>query len=206
MNKRNNSIWDEKKIKILNISRQIFARYGFTKTTMDDIAQAIGMKKGSLYYYYKSKEDIIEDVIRYESELLFEGLQKEIGNLRNVRNKVQIFLQYRMERFKQAFNLQRITIQSFLEVSPLVHKLYKKNFQKEINMLASVINDGIQKGQFSKYPAKKIARNLLIFSDAVHFQEFQKNPTGTISEINYTAIKKEIRFITDIILNGISIK
>jgi len=47
---------------------------------------------------------------------------------------------------------------------------------------------------------------LLTLSDAFQYQEFQKNPTGTIAEIDYTAIKKEVKFITDIILNGISKK
>ncbi|HID38234.1 MAG TPA: TetR/AcrR family transcriptional regulator [Calditrichaeota bacterium] len=206
MNKNNNTVWDEKKIRILNVSRQIFARFGFNKATMDDIARAMGMRKGSLYYYYKSKEDIIEDVILFESEQFLQGLQKEIARARTAKGKVQAFLQYRLERFKQAFNLQRISIQSFLEVGPMVHNLYKKSFEKEVSLLSSIIKEGILKGQFVQYPSKKIARNLLTLSDAFQFQEFQKNPTGTIAEIDYTAIKKEVKFITDIILNGISKK
>ncbi len=203
MQKKNNPIWDEKKIKILNVSRQIFGRFGFTKATMDDIAQAMGMKKGSLYYYYKSKEDIIEDVIRYESELLLDGLKKEIGKARSLKNKIRIFLLYRLERFQQAFNLQRINVQSFLEVSPLIHRLYKKSFEKEVDLLASLFKEGIRKGKFTAFPTKRLARNLLTISDAIHFQEFQRNPTGIISEIDYAAIKKEVKFISEIILNGI---
>jgi len=204
MPKKNSAVWDEKRIRILNVSRQIFSRFGFSKTTMDDIARAMGMKKGSLYYYYKSKEDIIKDVIRFESEQFLQALEQELGRLRSARQKVQFFLRFRLDRFKQAFNLHHMSIQAFLEVRPMILNLYKTYFEKEVAMLAGLIKTGIEGGAFSPCSAKRIARSLLIYSDAVHYQELQQNHTLSVSEIDYNGIKKEVKFLTDIVLNGIS--
>lgn len=48
----NNQPADSKKDLILKTARGMLARHGFAKTTLDDIANALGMKKSSLYYYY----------------------------------------------------------------------------------------------------------------------------------------------------------
>lgn len=45
---------------ILAGARELFIHYGFKKTTMEDIAKKIGKSKSSLYYYYKTKEEIFE--------------------------------------------------------------------------------------------------------------------------------------------------
>lgn len=49
---------EEKEIKILESAREYFFRYGYKKTSMDDIAEAAGVAKGSLYNYFKNKEDL----------------------------------------------------------------------------------------------------------------------------------------------------
>ncbi|WP_461492021.1 TetR/AcrR family transcriptional regulator, partial [Pontibacter sp. HJ8] len=46
------------KTEILNEAQKLFRHFGWTKTTMEDIAKATGKGKSTLYYYYKSKDDI----------------------------------------------------------------------------------------------------------------------------------------------------
>ena len=48
---------------ILLGARDLFERFGFKKTTMEDIARQIGKSKSALYYYYKTKEEIFEAVV-----------------------------------------------------------------------------------------------------------------------------------------------
>jgi len=48
---------DQNRENILKIAREIFSKYGYKKTTLDDIANAVRKGKSSLYYYFKSKED-----------------------------------------------------------------------------------------------------------------------------------------------------
>ncbi|WP_205510674.1 TetR/AcrR family transcriptional regulator [Longitalea arenae] len=53
---------------ILNGARDLFERFGFKKTTMEDIARQVGKSKSALYYYYKTKEEIFEAVILNDIE------------------------------------------------------------------------------------------------------------------------------------------
>ena len=197
--------WDEKKIQILKVSQQIFARYGFFKSTMDDIALAMGMKKGSLYYYYKSKEDILRDVIHYESEQFLKALQKEIAPVKTSQEKILRFLRFRLKQFKEVMNLHQISIQAFLEATSIISSLYRECFENEIELLAEAVQEGIDQKVFMKYDSKKVAQSLLTFAEAVKFREFHRNNTIAISEINYSAIEEEILFTTEIIIKGISV-
>lgn len=205
MQDKNKTDWDEKKIQILKVSQQIFARYGFFKATMDDIAQAMGMKKGSLYYYYKSKEDILRDVVHYESEQFLKALEKEIALVKTPQEKIVRFLQFRLKQFKEVMNLHQISIQAFLEATSVISRLYRECFENEIELLAEVVQEGIDQQVFMKYDSKKVAQVLLTFAEAVKFREFHRNNTIAVSEINYSAIEEEILFSTEIIIKGISI-
>ncbi len=66
---------------ILKIAREIFSKYGFKKTTLDDIANAVRKGKSSLYYYFESKEDLFQAVIMKEVDIL--GHELEIVINRN---------------------------------------------------------------------------------------------------------------------------
>ncbi|MCX7986805.1 MAG: TetR/AcrR family transcriptional regulator [Bacteroidales bacterium] len=79
MSPRSTEKWQELKEKkkevIFNASLQLFARKGFHLTTMDEIAQQVGISKGLLYNYFASKEELLEQLILrafYEIEELFD--------------------------------------------------------------------------------------------------------------------------------------
>lgn len=67
MSPRKTELWqamkEKKKEVIFNAGLQLFARKGFHLTTMDEIAQQVGISKGLLYNYFASKEDLLEQII-----------------------------------------------------------------------------------------------------------------------------------------------
>ena len=55
---------DETWALLLRVSAQTFARQGYSGTSLQGIADELGMLKGSLYYYIHSKEDLLYEIIR----------------------------------------------------------------------------------------------------------------------------------------------
>jgi AcrR family transcriptional regulator len=49
---------------ILTAAFEVFARYGFRRTSMEDIAQAAGMSRAALYLHYRNKEDIFQSLVQ----------------------------------------------------------------------------------------------------------------------------------------------
>ena len=54
---------EERKNQILDAAMNIFAKMGFHKARMDDVAQESGLSKGALYWYFKSKDAIIAAIL-----------------------------------------------------------------------------------------------------------------------------------------------
>ena len=74
--------------KLVDVARQLFARNGLENTTMNDIAQASGKGRRTLYTYFSSKEDIYYAVIEGELERLSDKLDEVAA--RNVRPQDKI--------------------------------------------------------------------------------------------------------------------
>jgi AcrR family transcriptional regulator len=62
---------DDTRESVLLAAQEIIAQYGYKKTTVDDIARKAGKAKGSIYYHFKSKEEIFQAVIENELHLLY---------------------------------------------------------------------------------------------------------------------------------------
>ena len=52
--------------KIVSVSTKLFSRFGFHKTSMDEIAKIARKAKGSLYYHFASKEELFREVVSIE--------------------------------------------------------------------------------------------------------------------------------------------
>ena len=59
----------KKKLNIIGAAQELFARFGFVKTTVDEIAKAASMGKATIYHYFKGKEDIYKEVVEKESNI-----------------------------------------------------------------------------------------------------------------------------------------
>ncbi len=67
---------EERRTQILEAAMAVFARQGFDKARMDDIAQQARLSKGALYLYYKSKDAIISAILQLP---LLAGYEKAAG-------------------------------------------------------------------------------------------------------------------------------
>ncbi len=57
------NVSEQRKNQILDAAMQVFARLGFHKARMDDVAQEAGVSKGLLYWYYKNKDALIAAIL-----------------------------------------------------------------------------------------------------------------------------------------------
>ncbi|MFB9277372.1 TetR/AcrR family transcriptional regulator [Cohnella cellulosilytica] len=69
---------DKKKL-ILEAAIRCFARKGFNATSIQEIVDELGMAKGSIYFYFKSKDDLLVSVIDYYGEMLYLEMREHPG-------------------------------------------------------------------------------------------------------------------------------
>lgn len=78
--------------RILESASDLFAHYGYDKTTMEDIARASGVSKGALYLHFRSKEDLFDGLMLRENDLLQEII---LARLEADGDRMTVFSLYR---------------------------------------------------------------------------------------------------------------
>jgi AcrR family transcriptional regulator len=142
---------DKEKIKrkIVIDAGDIFSRFGFRKTTMSDIARKTGMGKSSLYYYFKSKEEVFEQVVIYEADILIGELTKALERSNGAKEKLKNYITVRMQVLHKLSNYYNAVFSDDLSHFDFIEKVRERYNKEEILTIQRILNKGIEQGQFS---------------------------------------------------------
>jgi AcrR family transcriptional regulator len=140
---------EEARIKIIEIARNIFTHFGFKKTTMEEIALATRKGKSSIYYYFSSKEDIFKAVVEKEAEELKAELYKKIADIEDPIERLKIYITVRMRKLNKLTNFYTAIKSDYLSHFEFIEQIRKSYDLDEVRVVAGIIQEGIEKGQFS---------------------------------------------------------
>jgi len=150
--------------KIVNTASQVFSRFGFKKATMEDIASAVGMGKSSIYYYFKSKEEIFEAVVKKEAYELSLELEKKVIQVKdNPKDKIRNYVLIRMKYLKEMVNYYEALKSDYLGNLAFTERIRKKYDKEEQQIIRSILEEGVAQGIFSITNTKFAAIALVTF-------------------------------------------
>src|ERR1043166_2791823 len=84
---------------ILEAARKIFAKKGFSDATVDDIAAAAGVAKGTVYLYYESKRDIYFAALKFGIEQMYSVLDEELRSVSTPEDKLRTLIGVKLAYF-----------------------------------------------------------------------------------------------------------
>jgi AcrR family transcriptional regulator len=133
---------------ILVAAQKRFGHYGLSKTTMNDIADDIGMSKASLYYYFKDKESVYLAVAQKEQDYFVQEMKKIIDATFKAEWMLLEYVKLRIELLKKMLTLGKFSSGSYREVKSLIGSLLIEFRKKEMIMITDVLKFGINSGEF----------------------------------------------------------
>lgn len=145
---------DVRKNEILDAAAHLFAEKGFDNTSVADIMAAVGIAKGTLYHHFKSKENIMDALIEWQTSKILSAARKEAGDKsvpvkeRIVRTILALHVDTEQrEGEKMVRHLHK-------PQNALMHQKTKRIlFQGIPPIMADIINDGIEQKLFeTPYP------------------------------------------------------
>ena len=139
---------DDIRDQIVDTARGIFTRFGFRKTTMDEIAKAMRKGKSSIYYYFTSKEEIFKAVVDKESQTLREELISAINRTSDPREKLRNYVLTRMKVMKNVANFYDALKNEYLSHLDFVNKVREKYDRQEIKIVSDILEEGTAKKIF----------------------------------------------------------
>jgi AcrR family transcriptional regulator len=146
---------------ILETAGRIFSRFGFKKTTMDEIARALHRAKSSIYYYFKSKEEIFKSIVETESRLMREEIQREIEKKSNPDDKLKAYVIARIRTLNRLANYYSALKDDYLENYSFIEEIREEHLRNEIQAIKRILAEGVKKGLFAVANLKKTAIAIL---------------------------------------------
>jgi AcrR family transcriptional regulator len=193
----------DKRDQILKAASDCFARFGYEKTTLDDIGKVVGLNKASLYYYYKNKETMFCDVLYIETDFYIKELQKKLVLANSISDKILMYLGERLNYFRLAMNLHNLTLDTVKKVEPVFQEFYNKILIKEEDFLTKYFEEGIESGEFVEIDPRKMANTMLMVATSIRYRALHISFVNMAGEADYQQILEEIRFASNLIIKGI---
>ncbi|MBN2683613.1 MAG: TetR/AcrR family transcriptional regulator [Bacteroidales bacterium] len=166
---------DDVRENIVELARVIFSKFGYKKTTMDDIANAAGKGKSSLYYYFKSKEEVFEAVVENEASILSAELNKVLDKDINPKEKLREYILVRLKVIETLSNIMEVIKNKYLTEIECVYGIRKKYDQDELRMLRLILEEGVEKGVFEIENEELAAEGILTFMKGLQIPLFIDN-------------------------------
>lgn len=194
---------DDKRQTILLAAAGCFARYGYEKTTLDDIGKAVGLNKASLYYYYKNKESIYSDVILSEAELFLQTLQRKVKSAKSYEAKIVNYLVERLSFYRNLANIHHLTLDSILKVEPVFNEIYRLVLAKEIDFVRALLKAGQEQGEFGKFDPSRIAEILLELAISIRYKAIHSASARMLDKPDDEKMQEDTRLTAKLILKGL---
>jgi AcrR family transcriptional regulator len=157
-----------KRTQILSAAQKLFQEKGLGMVKMEDLAKAAAMGKSTMYYYFKSKEEIFNAVLETEiNEILLETM-KRISTRTKFQDKLLAFASVKFEMARKRKSLYRAmevgmdaeALSRYHEVKKEVHLNY---LQKEKVILQQLLLQAIESREIKKLNATEMEQSVLIF-------------------------------------------
>lgn len=191
------SVTSQKQNSILDAARTVFSREGYADTSVDAVAAEAGIAKGTVYLYFKSKEELYLAAVLRDIRAFASVAREQMEHAPSLEEQIGAFLRVRLDYFREHRDFLRIYLTEYSKIcaeTPISKEL--RRLQRDnMHHLAGLIEDAIGRGEIRRVPAPALAAKLfdiargLVERQLLGWKDFQQ--------------KDEIAFAIDLLWRGI---
>jgi len=157
------------KEQIVNAAASIFNEKGLENTTVDDIAKKAGIAKGSIYLYFKTRDEIFLEGIKYAANTRIEKLKELLSLYKSAKDKLQALLK---ANAKMAETHPEIFFMNYALIIS-THRNIKSQgaseyFKKYLELVEEIIKEGIKNKEFRALDPRIMALTIILTQDLSH--------------------------------------
>lgn len=182
---------------IIESATKSFSKYGFYKTTMDEIAKNIHKAKGILYYYFKSKEELFNEVLKKELNTVKAELSKIIDSDTDSLTKINNYFLTRLKLLSTAVNYHATIKADFFEKYNFVKDVREDFSAFEYKQIRQILEKGKIEGYFDVKNIEVTTNAFLMLLNSIelplYLQDKYAEYESTIDEI-VTLVINSLRF------------
>jgi len=185
---------------ILEAARKVFANRGFHDATVEDIAEAAGVAKGTVYLYYESKRDVYFAALKFGISQMYSLLLHELESASTPQEKLKALIAAKLSYFDENRDFFKIYYSELGNI-PSTHpggidKEFKALYQDQARLVETILKDGIR---------KKVVRSLRTEQTALAISDIIRGVvTHRILGWSKSKLNQDVDFIFDLVWKGIA--
>lgn len=187
----NPNIRNNRERQILQAAREVFAQYGFDSARIDDIAHASGLSKGTLYLYYKSKDDLIAELLKTTFSDLLIQLRTLVDvdsptetRLLDYAREMTIYMQQDSSNLNIAYAFYAVAARQ-----PNIRLLLQTYFTDYRLTLTKLLEQGIERGEFAQFDTTQSAITVIALMEGLTLLWFTDPDTVQLETILSSALR-----------------
>ena len=128
----------------------MFAEQGFFQSTIAQIAKAAGVADGTIYLYFKNKDDILVQFYEYKTRQIFQRFREAVGQSQTAEGKLRRLIRVHLEEFQKDRNMA-IVYQAETHQNRWLGDDYLKQMSKAYrDIITEVVELGQEEGTFRR--------------------------------------------------------
>ena len=129
---------------------KVFAKQGFYESTIAQIAKEAGVADGTIYLYFKNKDDILVQFFTYKTKQVFDRFRKMVEKGNTAEEKLKNLIQIHLEEFQRDMNMAVVYQSETRRNSPIVKEQIRQMSKMYLDIVAEIVEQGQIEGRFRK--------------------------------------------------------
>ncbi|GAB4511927.1 MAG: hypothetical protein Tsb0020_29820 [Haliangiales bacterium] len=193
----------DKRERILNAAEQVFARSGFFQSRVSEIARDAGVADGTIYLYFKSKDDILISLFESRMERVNQRMGAALAGLRSPSEKLDALVHTHLSMVKEHPQLAEVLTIELRQSSKFMKEYANPRFGEFLKLLASVIEEGQRAGELTPtVPAPQVARMLFGIIDELALTWLLRRREGR-DGLDGLDIDQATRWVNAMVMDGL---
>jgi AcrR family transcriptional regulator len=151
---------------ILAGAKRLFIRFGKRKTSVDEIARAAQVGKGTVYFHFKGKEEIWDTIVGEEVDKGIGRITEALERAESAREKLSTYIQVRYQVFGEELDILNIQQGVLDEIFPEITEILGELKTREMEFLSKILTYGIERGEFREVDVELLSMILVAVLEA----------------------------------------
>jgi len=135
---------------ILEAAIKVFAEQGFHQATISQIAREAGVADGTIYLYFKNKEDIMVNFFGYKTKEVFGRFREEVDKADNARDKLRLLIKRHLEEFQRDRNMAVLYQTETRRFSRMCEEQIREMSKMYLDLVSEIVESGQDEGLMRK--------------------------------------------------------
>ena len=188
---------DSKRTRLLKAAIKVFARHGFFKSKVEDIAKEAGVATGTTYLYFENKDDLLISIFEEEMAPIIDKISASMHEKSTAKEKIITFIEQHFEMVKNNPDLAVLFEVELRQSSKFLHNYHGTRFKEYLDVIGSAFTFGQENGEFRKDIHPSIFKQI-VFGAVDHISS-----NYALSASKNFDLKMAAKMISDTILEGV---